>query len=264
MGRRSNGCITCRKRKVKCGTFRLFATVTEISVLIGSPDETKPACIRCIKATYICRGYDQPWFNEAPYVALAHQRAAERSKEHQENTDPLTNHEALISNGFLPRESVSQHISLRAFQDDICRSFVLHKLCGGTKYSKAMSWWLSAAPKVEIQARTLVSASKAMAASFYGRVHNQPQITIEGSRLYTEALHNLNMDLSHPVKAFTIETLGATMALNMYEVGYITLLHVVALLTALEVSKHDSWICRMDYSCRGHRPADRSTRTATT
>ena len=37
--------------------------------------------------------------------------------------------------------------------------------------------------------------------------------------MYTEALHNLAQDVGHSVKSRTIETLGATMALNMYEVG---------------------------------------------
>ena len=37
--------------------------------------------------------------------------------------------------------------------------------------------------------------------------------------MYTEALHNLAQDVGHTVKSRTIETLGATMALNMYEVG---------------------------------------------
>ena len=37
--------------------------------------------------------------------------------------------------------------------------------------------------------------------------------------MYIEALHNLRQDVGHAVKSRTIETLGATMALNMYEVG---------------------------------------------
>ena len=37
--------------------------------------------------------------------------------------------------------------------------------------------------------------------------------------MYIEALHNLAQDVGHVVKSRTIETLGATMALNMYEVG---------------------------------------------
>lgn len=40
--------------------------------------------------------------------------------------------------------------------------------------------------------------------------------------MYGEALHNLRQDVGHVVKSRTIETLGATMALNMYEVSLLT------------------------------------------
>ena len=58
-----------------------------------------------------------------------------------------------------------------------------------------------------------------MTASFFGRIHRQPRIVAQGESMYIEALHNLAQDVGHTVKSRTIETLGATMALNMYEVG---------------------------------------------
>lgn len=57
-----------------------------------------------------------------------------------------------------------------------------------------------------------------MAAAFFGCIHQRPNIINEGSKAYGEALRNLASDLSHKVKAYTFETLGATMALEMYEV----------------------------------------------
>ena len=117
---------------------------------------------------------------------------------------------------------MGQSLSLSAFQDDICRSFVLHKLTSGPTVTKGTAWWLSPRPRVEVQAYTLVSASKAMAASFFGRIHQQPRIVAQGQSMYIEALHNLRQDVGHAVKSRTIETLGATMALNMYEVSLLT------------------------------------------
>jgi hypothetical protein len=109
-------------------------------------------------------------------------------------------------------------MNLSAFQDDICRSFVLYKLMSGPNVSKAVTWWLSPAPRVEIQSQTLVSASRAMAASFFGRVHQQPAIVAQGESLYGVAIRNLKLDIDHREKRYTLETLGATLALNMYEV----------------------------------------------
>ena len=57
-----------------------------------------------------------------------------------------------------------------------------------------------------------------MAASFFGRIHQQPAIVVQGESWYGEAIRNLKLDLDHREKRYTLETLGATMALNMYEV----------------------------------------------
>lgn len=188
-------------------------------LILRSLDEAKPTCERCRKATYTCAGYNQPWLDDARYAAVAHQRKAERQAEEQERWNALITYEAALAHGFLPFESVGRSISLSAFQDDICRSFVLHKLTSGPTITKGMTWWLSPSPRVQVQAYTLVSASRAMTASFFGRIHRQPTIIAQGQSMYTEALHNLAQDVGHAVKSRTIETLGATMALNMYEVG---------------------------------------------
>ena len=175
-------------------------------------------CERCKKATYRCAGYDQPWLQEAPFARKAHQRSLVREQLYRTRQHPLLSKEAIISQGFLPAERVAQELNLSAFRDDICRSFLFFRLCSGENFSKAISWWLNPTPRAEVQSRTLVSASKAMAAAFFGRIHQQPRISNEGTKMYGEALLNLTKDLSHEEKAFTFETLGATLALNMYEV----------------------------------------------
>ncbi len=202
---------------MKCGTSLKPNALGTIGCT-DELDEAKPGCERCKKATYICGGYN---FDEAPYAAVANQRKAERQAEEQERWNALIPYEAALAHGFLPFESVGRSISLSAFQDDICRSFVLHKLTSGPAVTKGMTWWLSSTPRVQVQAYTLVSASRAMTATFFGRLHQQPSIVAEGERMYVEALHNLAQDVGHDVKSRTIETLGATMALNMYEVSLI-------------------------------------------
>ena len=181
-------------------------------------DEVKPVCERCRKATYRCGGYDQAWLSEAPYEREAQKRSLVRDQLYRTKHQAHLPTGTLTSHGFLPVEKVKQQLNLSAFKEDVCRSFVFHRLSGGSSFSKAISWWLSPAPRAEVQSRTLVSATKAMTAAFFGRIHQQPNIITEGTRAYTEALGNLASDLSHEVKAYTFETLGATMALEMYEV----------------------------------------------
>ena len=88
-------------------------------------------------------------------------------------------------------------MNLSAFQDHIRRSFVLYKLSSGPNITKAVTWWLSPAPRVEVQSHTLISASRAMAASFFGRIHQQPAIDAQGESWYGEAIRNLKLDLDH-------------------------------------------------------------------
>lgn len=181
-------------------------------------DEAKPACERCRKATYKCAGYDQPWLDGAPYEREAHKRFRVRDELYHARLDPLLPREAVVPQGFLPLESVAQAMNLSAFQENICRSFLFYKLSSREQFSKGIGWWLNPAPRAEVQSKSLVSATKAMTAAFFGRVHQQPAIINQGTSWYGEALRNLRSDLSHKVKAFTFETLGATLALYMYEV----------------------------------------------
>ena len=181
-------------------------------------DEAKPKCERCRKATYTCAGYDQPCFNEAPFEREALERKRVRDELYQARNVAFLPVRVATAQGFLFAERVGQELNLSAFQEDICRSFLYHRLCAGRHFSKGISWLLSPAPRVEVQSRTLVSASKAIAAAFFGRIHQRPKIIREGNLFYVEALRNLTSDLSHDVKRVAFETLGATMALNMYEV----------------------------------------------
>ena len=203
-------------------------------------DEAKPKCERCRKATYTCAGYDQPCFNEAPFEREALERKRVRDELYQARHVAFLPVRVARAQGFLFAERVNQELNLSAFQENICRSFLYHRLCAGRHFSKGISWLLSPAPRVEVQSRTLVSASKAVAAAFFGRVHQQPNIKTEANQFYVEALRNLTSDLSHDVKRIAFETLGATMALNMYEVCL--------------SSSHSSWSRNVANGCTADAP----------
>ena len=210
--------------------------------------------MRCSKSGHRCLGYDQPQPNnidETPYRQLALQRAQERNAQHG-NEGPLL---PPSSEGFLPFESIIQPINLFAFQEVICRSFLFYKLRIGPHASKALVWWLSPSPRVEIQSSTLVLASRAVSAGFFGRIHQQSKIMIEGARFYGQALRNMRTDISHPEKRYSFEMLGATMALHMYEVCLCLLYAFWECNVAddRKVGNARLRYQRMDCTCRGHR-----------
>ena len=60
----------------------------------------------------------------------------------------------------------------------------------------------------------------AMCAVFVGRQSKDERLLREGARVYTIALAQLNATLSNPAIRARDETLAATMALSLYEVGH--------------------------------------------
>lgn len=148
----------------------------------------------------------------------AEKRAADSAMIRSGSREPFLSKSSAELCGFIPPDGVAQPIALAGFQDNIYRSFLLHKAVGGQPVTKALAWFLSPEPRVEVQSQTLVLASGALSRTFFGEYNRQQRIVIEGIDLYGKALRSLRDDLCHPVKAHAFETLGATIALYLFEV----------------------------------------------
>lgn len=68
------GCLTCRKRRVKC-------------------DESKPICKRCIKANVICDGYQKKRFIPSPKPAITTPQQTETETETEAETTSTSDFE---------------------------------------------------------------------------------------------------------------------------------------------------------------------------
>lgn len=76
-GHYSNKCGTCRRRKLKCGTYSGPDTPLRISTESATGEE-KPACIRCKRAGLECEGYERnfKWVDEGkPFFEIKEARA---------------------------------------------------------------------------------------------------------------------------------------------------------------------------------------------
>jgi hypothetical protein len=71
---RSRGCITCIRRKVRCGRSKPAKII--LQTLNRRIDETKPYCNRCNTARITCEGYnrDPRWVDERPRLERAYVR----------------------------------------------------------------------------------------------------------------------------------------------------------------------------------------------
>ncbi|KAF2120760.1 hypothetical protein BDV96DRAFT_641417 [Lophiotrema nucula] len=165
---KSKGCITCKKRRIKC-------------------DEAKPTCERCKKSGYVCAGYNtslhfvntstvpfQPKPNQSTaYVGETPVRVVPRIR----TTEP-----------------VPPELSLVAFKQDVCISFLLHNFVWRT-YGKG--WLENAAGKLD---KLSEQAVRALSNSFFGMHNRQEDIQLQGAMQYGKALSLLRPALSDPRK----------------------------------------------------------------
>lgn len=113
--------------------------------------------------------------------------------------------------------SLPQTLNLLAFQDDICLTFLTQRL---------FSYVEGGQGSILIgRDRSLVDslAVKALATTFFGRVHGQKQLRDHGALLYGQALNEVSKNLLDPTlsdspSSAVSSTIAATMTLGWYEI----------------------------------------------
>lgn len=214
MGAYSKGCITCISRRVKC-------------------DRTQPACNRCKKANISCKGYRS-------LIVIDESSRIQRSRatveaQIQQNLTLRKRLQVLDHSKsrqtFQPVEAQGSSIStfpLTAFKQNVFISFLAEKLCEGrgqndmncvaSNSKKGLwptrGWW--AEDLLEKPSKSL----EALAAMFFGRVHELQEVKMEGLVLYSEALKELRAELAHINGNWSFRTLASMTALCLYEVLY--------------------------------------------
>ncbi|KAH9205544.1 hypothetical protein DL95DRAFT_439113 [Leptodontidium sp. 2 PMI_412] len=165
---RSNGCHTCRKRRIKC-------------------DEAKPKCHRCEKSGYTCAGYERP-LNIRIAVFSATTGASNVGKTAVTLSPKNKDHSAEFS-----QTPVPVSLSLASFKSDICNAFLLENFVWRSYGHN----WLRLAISGKISPLAL-QASSALSQSNFGRFHRQQDIKIDGSIQYGKAVRSLIPELSSP------------------------------------------------------------------
>lgn len=186
MGAKTSGCGTCKRRKVKC-------------------DDTRPKCIRCLKAGIECTGYGQRvrFVNENPRIQRS--LAISKAQSLQFSTT---------------RDKIRQSLPLTAFKNEILISYLLSKLFEG--YGRERRCGLPniwASELVESTERPRHKSWDALAAIVFGQAHKRQDVITNGLELYGQALSELRNKLSDPDDRETESVLASMTALYMYEVS---------------------------------------------
>ena len=229
--KRSRGCDTCLRRKVRCGENhavidRHWNTRLECMPLtpFAFADESRPTCGRCHKAGIPCAGYERTarFVDERRRVMAALSRDSKQKAQWSMSTEspairssiPVVT-ETMAS----PTPRPCQEMNLDAFQDAMYTSFLIRRLFQLEGQKKAFGHWMDAI-SVEPDAGSALSlAVHSLAASFYGRVHRQPAITARGARLYSSALPRFAQLWQSPGGPHSFEAVACASALEYYEVS---------------------------------------------
>ncbi|KAI0595932.1 hypothetical protein F4775DRAFT_566622 [Biscogniauxia sp. FL1348] len=179
--RRSKGCNTCRKKKIKC-------------------DEQKPRCGQCRKGVRVCEGYHQPtiflnssgedYKNGAPSL---HGKDKPISKTpYLEKKTPYRNawsvQKAIPPPRCLPSQTWSWSV------DQILGEFLDNCLPLSASQEVPLSW-IRNLVSVEKEVDALPLAMSALAFGWAGHVDGRPQLVDKGLQLYSAAVRQLRSEI---------------------------------------------------------------------
>lgn len=203
MGGRSNGCIICKARRVKC-------------------DEQVPTCRRCQKANVVCKGYTSPFTFIDERHRVQRSLAIAKTQEAQfcalQNTTRQKSH-----TGHFVR--ITAELPPVAFKDNIYVSYLVSKLFEGRcpfgrntvgntglVCGNSHGTWVN-----EIAEEPHMTA---LAAMTFGHAHYSSVIIRESRKSYGKALLNLRADLTKLSATTSFEIIASITALCMYEVSH--------------------------------------------
>ncbi|KAI9706217.1 MAG: hypothetical protein M1812_008247 [Candelaria pacifica] len=202
----SKGCITCKRRKIKC-------------------DEGKPHCRRCSTASKTCEGYatDRIFVNQVGQFRYDEAEAL-ASILRSETTSDLALREPLrlAYQGKTSNIAPIRCLSLEAFQVNICISFTTSRLFLLSSIFQpllpARSW---ASDTIETDATSVIYyATCCLSIVFFARIHGLgDNILRDGAVFYGKALRRLNDNLHDPKFSRDPVNIAACHLLGMYEMS---------------------------------------------
>ncbi|KAF8855638.1 hypothetical protein BDZ45DRAFT_692411 [Acephala macrosclerotiorum] len=183
---RSTGCNTCLRRRVKC-------------------DERRPACERCQKSGYECKGYvrQHRFVDEVPRTIC-----------HKKNTTVVIPSRSNADLVHTPKGStIPPDLGLAAFKNDICEAYLISNF--PVDIARPISWMRIRAPDMTSLAATY--STRALCTAFFGRRHRQGNMLNQAILDYGRALRYLNDDLHNLKMASSLSILSIVTLLTVYE-----------------------------------------------
>lgn len=215
---RSQGCLSCVKRRVKVGHLLLF----QCSALTTSQcDQRLPGCVRCEKYGQPCPGYNRGFKFVAGKPYRDRRRPNSQDKKGLSQGATSSPEIELEPTGWAlvqaerPQIFASQDLNLIqylcALIDDFSQPYTLSPTHPVTR-------WFGFLPSIYGQNRVLDATIKSFTAHHFGRVAGNTQMVSYARSAYGEALHGLRRCLGNPTESLSSHVFCAVVMLCMYEV----------------------------------------------
>lgn len=210
----SRGCNNCRQRKIKCGL-------------------QKPHCDQCIRRGYLCSGYRRELVFVYDRVGpLLRDKLGTRTWKGQRGT--ISEQAISYTSTFTDTKKIDRRLAAlnpTIRPPNVCTNISPHKsyrqqlfnayLYAHIPFSRLgpanEEPWLCLLPGIREPTQALETASMALCTAALGRVKHDYNMVSESHKLYTEGLTELQKALCNTGLMYKDETLGACMALAMYE-----------------------------------------------
>ena len=212
MAGKSKGCTTCRRRKIRCG-------------------QQTPHCLNCIQGGRICEGYERyPVFINRTAGGLQKRRPLEEAKSRSCTGAPAREAAVLGSTSHIPSSAVNLPSSpvtyavwSAGFLGWFWENYSLADAPSGRFMKRPV--WVYHAINIPQPSAVLHQSLLALSIIRRGRANEDQALVNEGQRTYGKALVQLQRAIYDPQVASHEETLAATRALVLYEVGQLSSLH---------------------------------------
>ncbi|KAF2233633.1 hypothetical protein EV356DRAFT_199804 [Viridothelium virens] len=196
--RRSKGCLTCRKRRIRC-------------------DQKHPVCERCTKRRVPCVYGEGPtkFVDERPRLEA---KAAAIQLEHSpQSLEKLHSEPVIIFKSPSPL-SLPDQLPLGGQEEQIYLSFLNYKPILGPNHQSNTLIYGSHNPVSSFSNDSAVLLSvQTLAAAYYGRIHHQDRITHRARQLYGRALESLSREIADSDSHSNAQLLSSIVALTLYE-----------------------------------------------
>lgn len=230
---RSKACHSCRQRRIAVsrlpverlgfGHAIFFADLYCFGLKCGLQ---RPHCSQCIKSKIVCSGYqrDRIFINVGPSdggIAGSVAGKTMKNGEPKAATQVVgsrTHLREVLEAAAIPSRPTREVIPQALYRQQLLSAYLSHFIPASEMGLAKDRSWLALLPDLTTPTKALELSVMAFCMARLGRESNDLVLVRESQGLYTRGLCEMQRALWDPQQMYSDETLGACMALAMYEV----------------------------------------------